>query len=90
MSIEVIRKYIPPAGSTSAPGVHYTLRETVPDRRVAPDAYRHYSFYRTSAGSEVACEIGYGTGPEYRVACDGNLFRRLQAAVESYDSQAPA
>jgi hypothetical protein len=82
---QVTRKYVPPAGSVDAPGEHYTLKRTEPDRHVSPTAYRFYSFYRTPKGSEVAGEMGYGTGPYYRLASDGDIFRALKEAVEKYD-----
>ena len=86
MDLKVTRKYVPPAGSLNAPGEHYTLVCTEPERRVARDAYRHYSFYRTARGSEVAGDMGYGTGPYGRLASEGDLFRIVKAAVEQYDA----
>lgn len=86
MDLKVTRKYVPPAGSTDAPGEHYTLASTGPERRVSPNSYRHYSFYRTARGREVAQDIGYGTGPCHRLASDGDLFRAVKAAVEQYDA----
>ena len=53
---------------------------------MSPDSCRHYAFYRSPKGSEVAQDIGYGTGPYTRLASDGDLFRIVKAAVEQYDA----
>ena len=87
MQVKVLEKYIPAVASGEAPGEHYTLVCTEPDRRVSPDSYRHYSFYRTPRGSEVAGEMGYGTGPYHRLEPDGPVFAIVKAAVEAYDAQ---
>lgn len=86
----VVSKYVPPPNSMGQgvpPGEHYTLVCTEPERHVGPDAYRHYSFYRTPKGSEVAVDLGYsaGTSIQYRLAGDGDLFRLIREAVERYD-----
>ena len=85
MDLTVTRKYISSDGK-AAPGEHYTLKCTEPERRVSPDSCRHYAFYRSPKGSEVAQDIGYGTGPYTRLASDGDLFRIVKAAVEQYDA----
>lgn len=87
MNLKVTQKYISSA-SKDAPGEHYTLTCTEPERRVSPGAYRHYAFYRSPRGSEVASDIGYGTGPYHPLAPDGDLFRIVKAAVEEYDARA--
>lgn len=85
---QVIRKYVPPAGSTDAPGEHYTLQRTEPDRRIGGDAFRQYAFYRTPRGSEVAGDLGYsGATLYYRLDKDGDIFRTLKEAVEKYDQE---
>jgi hypothetical protein len=85
MTYQVTRKYVPPPGSIQAPGEHYTLQRTAPDRRISPAAYRQYSFYRTPKGSEVAGDLGYAGDNYWRLDPDGCIFRELKAAVEEYD-----
>lgn len=88
MSYIVICRYSPPPGSVDAPGTHYTLRRTEPDRFVGRDAFRQYSFYRTPRGSEVAGDLGYGGATlYYRLDKDGDIFRALRSAVEKYDQE---
>lgn len=85
---QVTRKYVPPPGSIDAPGEHYTLQRTEPDRFMGRDAFRQYSFYRTARGSEVAGDTGYsGATTYYRLDRDGDIFRALKAAVEEYDQE---
>ena len=86
MNLKVTQKYISSA-SKDAPGEHYTLTCTEPERRISPDSYRYYAFYRSPRGSEVAGDIGYGTGPYSRLAADGDLFRAVKATVEQYDAE---
>ena len=86
MMYQVTSKYVPPSGSGVAPGEHYTLQRTEPDRFVGRDAFRQYSFYRTPRGSEVAGDTGYSRATlYYRLDKDGDIFRALKAAVEKYD-----
>jgi hypothetical protein len=88
VTYKVICKYVPLTGSADAPGEHYTLQAAEPERRVSATAYRHYSFYRTPKGSEVAADIGYsGDGTYWPLAKDGDIFRALKETVEQYDRE---
>jgi len=84
---KVVSKYVPPAATAEfAPGEHYILVCTEPERHVGPDAYRHYSFYRTRRGSEVASDLGYHVGQlRHPLAKDGEIFLAIKEAVERYD-----
>lgn len=85
----VTARYVPPAGSVDAPGEHYTLQRTRPERFAGRMAHRTYAFYRTPHGREVAGELGYGAGPYFRLAGDGEIFRALKETVEAYDRARP-
>lgn len=89
---KVIRVYSDPTGAKSgltgkAPGIHYYLQATEPDRRVSQNSYRHYSFYRTPKGSEVAGSYGYGNGPYYGIPGDSPIFHDLKRVVEDYEQK---
>lgn len=87
MTYKVTRKYVPIVGTSEfAPGEHYRLVSTVPDRHVGRDAYRQFSFYRTPKGSEVAGDLGYSGGNYWEVAKDSPTFRDLKQAVEEWEA----
>lgn len=91
MNLAVTNKYISSDGSKGAPGEHYTLACTQAERLIAgTPAYRHYAFYRSVRGSEVAQDIGYGSGPGHTLTPDGGLFRAVKTAVEEYDEKEQA
>jgi hypothetical protein len=78
MTYRVTRKYVPPVGGTNAPGEHYTLIN-----EAAPGSFLYQvTFYRTAKGREVATDkLGFP------LAQDGEIFRQVKAAVDTYDEE---
>lgn len=81
MPYKVTRKFTGGADSLQPPGDHYYL---VKETAALSDPFRSVNFYRTPHGREVAT---YGRGMEDRLAPDGDLFRQVKAAVETYDQE---
>jgi hypothetical protein len=78
MTYEVTSKYVPPAGSLSAPGEHYVVMSKTDDVTV----FRTVRLYRAPEGREVLTDaLGE------RLAGDGDLFREVKAAVEVYERE---
>jgi hypothetical protein len=73
----VTSKFVPPAGQT-APGEHYTVK----DPELGESVFRQVHFYRTPRGRETA-EDAIGV----RLQDDGDVFRLVRAAVETYDAE---
>jgi hypothetical protein len=78
MAYEVTSKYVPPAGSLSAPGQHYVVMSKTDDVTV----FRTVRLYRAPEGREVLTDaLGE------RLTDDGDIFREVKAAVDRYDQE---
>lgn len=90
MELVVLRKYVPPTGGADAPGEHYTLKNLRAETHIAGQpCHRHYRFYRTKRGREVAADTGFDAESRYYwpIADDSPVFAAIKAAVEAWEAK---